>query len=113
LTLIIDAAPLVALADATEPKRDAIRAILADEPGALAIPTPITAEIDYLLILSLGTSGTPRRKAVAAIQRSALCSRASAWPVASQSARSRTQTSSEVPGMGRLGQYKPRHPSPL
>jgi predicted nucleic acid-binding protein len=49
LTLIIDAAPLVALADATEPQRDAIRAILTDEPGALVVPAPITAEIDYLL----------------------------------------------------------------
>jgi len=40
-------------------------------------------------ILSSETSGTPRRMAVAAIQRSALCSRwASAWPAASQSARS-------------------------
>ncbi|MGH2862464.1 MAG: type II toxin-antitoxin system VapC family toxin [Solirubrobacteraceae bacterium] len=49
MTLIIDAAPLVALADAAEPQRDAIRALLTDEPGALVVPAPTTAEIDYLL----------------------------------------------------------------
>lgn len=54
MTLIIDAAPLVALADATEPDRDVIRALLTDERGALIIPAPITAEIDYLLGERLG-----------------------------------------------------------
>lgn len=42
-----------------------------------------------LKIVSLETSGIPRRIAVAAILRSALCSRfARAWPIAAQSARS-------------------------
>jgi hypothetical protein len=49
LTLLIDAAPLVALADAAEPQRDTIRDILAEDPGPLVIPAPTTAEIDYLL----------------------------------------------------------------
>jgi uncharacterized protein len=49
LTLIIDAAPLVALADTGERRRDAVQAALADEPGALVIPAPTTAEIDYML----------------------------------------------------------------
>ena len=49
MTLLIDAGPLVALADSDEPQRDAILEALVDEPGALVIPAPTTAEIDYLL----------------------------------------------------------------
>ncbi|HLM86397.1 MAG TPA: PIN domain-containing protein [Solirubrobacteraceae bacterium] len=49
MTLLIDAAPLVALADPDEPSRAAIRDALESEPGRLIIPSPTTAEIDYLL----------------------------------------------------------------
>jgi predicted nucleic acid-binding protein len=49
LTLLIDAAPIVALADPAEPHRDRILEALRDEPGALVMPAPVTAEIDYLL----------------------------------------------------------------
>lgn len=49
MTLLIDAAPLVALADSGEPRRDAVLDVLSDEPGALVIPAPTTAEIDYML----------------------------------------------------------------
>lgn len=54
MTLIIDAAPLVAMADAAEPQRTAILDILTRESGALVIPAPTTAEIDYLLGERLG-----------------------------------------------------------
>jgi predicted nucleic acid-binding protein len=60
LTLLIDTAPLVALADASEPRRDAILAAIHDEPGSLVIPAPATAEIDYLLGQRLGS---PARRA--------------------------------------------------
>jgi hypothetical protein len=46
LTLLIDAAPLVALADPDEPRRAQILATLKSEPEALIIPAPTTAEID-------------------------------------------------------------------
>lgn len=49
MTLIVDAAPLVALADSADRMRDAVRAALADEDGELVIPAPVTAEVDYLL----------------------------------------------------------------
>jgi predicted nucleic acid-binding protein len=49
LTLLIDAAPLVAMADPDEPRRERILELLTGEPGALVIPAPTTAEIDYLL----------------------------------------------------------------
>jgi predicted nucleic acid-binding protein len=49
VTLLIDAAPLVALADPHEPRREQIMELLAVEPGSLVIPAPTTAEIDYLL----------------------------------------------------------------
>lgn len=54
MTLLIDTAPLVALADAAEPRRDAILAAIEQEPGSLVIPAPTTAEIDYLLGQRLG-----------------------------------------------------------
>ncbi|MGA2929590.1 MAG: PIN domain-containing protein [Solirubrobacteraceae bacterium] len=49
MTLLIDAAPLVALADPDEPRREQILEALGGEPGSLVIPAPTTAEIDYLL----------------------------------------------------------------
>jgi uncharacterized protein len=63
LTLLIDTAPLVALADAGEPRRDAILAAIGDEPESLVIPAPTTAEIDYLLGQRLGD---PARRALLA-----------------------------------------------
>ncbi len=49
MTLILDAAPLVAVADENEPLRDAILESMRAEAGSLVIPAPVTAEIDYLL----------------------------------------------------------------
>lgn len=49
MTVIIDAAPLVSLADPNEPRRDAVLDTIQREPGALVVPAPTTAEIDYLL----------------------------------------------------------------
>ncbi len=49
MTLLIDAAPLVAIADPDEPRRERILELLGAEPEALVIPAPTTAEIDYLL----------------------------------------------------------------
>jgi predicted nucleic acid-binding protein len=56
LTLLIDTAPLVALADAGEPRRNEILAAIHDEPGSLVIPAPTSAEIDHLLGQRLGDS---------------------------------------------------------
>ena len=49
MTLLIDAGPIVALADASEPERERILNALTNEPGDLVVPAPITAEVDYLL----------------------------------------------------------------
>lgn len=54
MTLIVDAAPLVALADRRDPLRDAVRAVLAAERGALVVAAPVTAEVDYLLGRRIG-----------------------------------------------------------
>jgi predicted nucleic acid-binding protein len=56
LTLVIDAGPLVALADENEPTRDEILAALADHPGRLFVPAPVTAEVDYLLGQRFGSA---------------------------------------------------------
>ena len=60
MTLLLDAGPLVALADAGEPQRDAILAAIDDEPESLVIPAPTTAEVDYLLGQRFGN---PARRA--------------------------------------------------
>ena len=49
MTVVVDAGPLVALADIREPRRQAILDVLNAERGSLFIPAPVTAEIDYLL----------------------------------------------------------------
>ena len=49
MTLIVDAAPLIALADRADPLREAVRALLREEEGELVVPAQVTAEADYLL----------------------------------------------------------------
>jgi hypothetical protein len=56
VTLVVDAAPLVALADRRDPMGSRIENLLRDEPGELVIPVPVTAEVDYLLGRRLGRS---------------------------------------------------------
>ncbi len=54
MTLLVDAAPLVALADRRDPMRHAVSAVLHAEAGALVIPAQVTAEADYLLGQRIG-----------------------------------------------------------
>jgi uncharacterized protein len=54
VTLVIDAAPLVAVADRRDPMRERVEALLRQEPGELVIPAPVTSEVDYLLGRRLG-----------------------------------------------------------
>jgi uncharacterized protein len=54
VTLILDAAPLVALADAKEPQLEALLGIRDEEEGPLVLPAPVAAEIDYLLGVRFG-----------------------------------------------------------
>jgi uncharacterized protein len=56
LTLLVDAGPLVALADPNEPLRGSILQVVSTEPGSLVIPSPTTAEVDYLLGRRFGAS---------------------------------------------------------
>jgi uncharacterized protein len=49
VTVVIDAAPLVALADRNDPRRSAVLENMRGEPGDLVVPAPTTAEVDYLL----------------------------------------------------------------
>ena len=54
MTLILDAAPLVALADRRDPIGQQIETVLQQESGELVVPAPVTAEVDYLLGRRLG-----------------------------------------------------------
>jgi len=60
VTLVVDAAPLVALADVREPRRGEILELLEAERGSLFIPASVTAEIDYVLGQRFGA---PARRA--------------------------------------------------
>jgi predicted nucleic acid-binding protein len=60
VTLVIDAAPLVALADEREPRREEILKVLNAERGGLFVPALVTAEVDYLLGQRFGS---PARRA--------------------------------------------------
>ncbi|HEX9234736.1 MAG TPA: PIN domain-containing protein [Actinomycetota bacterium] len=54
MTAILDAGPLVALADQNDPMQPAIERLLRRERGTLIVPAPVTAEVDYLLGRRLG-----------------------------------------------------------
>ncbi len=60
MTLIVDAGPLVALADVADRMREPVRQALAADPGPLVVPAPVTAEVDYLLGVR---HGQPARRA--------------------------------------------------
>lgn len=51
---MIDAAPLVAVADRRDRLQSTVESLLRDEPGELVIPALVTAEVDYLLGQRLG-----------------------------------------------------------
>ena len=54
MTLILDAAPLVASADSKEPQLEALLRIRDEEEGPLVLPAPVAAEVDYLLGVRFG-----------------------------------------------------------
>lgn len=54
MTLVVHAAPIVAVADRRDPMRSRIERLLRDEVGELVVPAPVTAEVDYLLGRRLG-----------------------------------------------------------
>jgi hypothetical protein len=54
VTLILDAAPLVASADAREPRLETLLRIRREEKGPLVLPAPVAAEVDYLLGVRFG-----------------------------------------------------------
>lgn len=54
MTLILDAAPLVAMADVAEPRLEELLRLRAGEEGPLILPAPVAAEVDYLLGVRFG-----------------------------------------------------------
>lgn len=49
MTLIVDAAPLVALGDSRDRLHAAVGDVLHAEAGDLVVPAPVSAEVDYLI----------------------------------------------------------------
>ena len=60
MTLVVDAAPLVALGDEADPLQAIVQRILSNEPGQLVLPAPVAAEVDYLLHRHGGRSARRR-----------------------------------------------------
>lgn len=60
MTVIVDAAPLVALGDANDRLSQRIEHLLKTIDGPLVIPAPVTAEVDYLLGQRLGPRAQSR-----------------------------------------------------
>lgn len=54
MTAVVDAAPLVALADRDDPLQPLVETVLREEPGELVITAPVTAEVDFLLGRRIG-----------------------------------------------------------
>lgn len=48
MTIVCDAAPLVPLGDRLDPLQGAVEDVLRAEPGALVLPAPVFAEVDYM-----------------------------------------------------------------
>jgi predicted nucleic acid-binding protein len=59
VTLIVDAAPLVALGDSKDRMHAVVSEVLHAEAGELIIPAPVSAEADYL-IRRRGTAAAAR-----------------------------------------------------
>ena len=72
VTLIVDAAPLVALGDSRDRLHDAIGDLLRAEDGDLVVPAPVSAEVDYLIrdAERVGCPGVPSRRGGRAISDS-------------------------------------------
>ncbi len=49
MTLIVDAAPLVALGDSRDRLHGAVGDVLRAESGDLVVPAPVSAEVDHLI----------------------------------------------------------------
>jgi uncharacterized protein len=56
VTLVADAAPLIALADEIDPRRSEIAAVLEAERGDIILPAFVAAEVDYLVGRRTGRS---------------------------------------------------------
>lgn len=54
MTLLVDAAPLVALANRNDRLHGAVASVLEGWPGDRVVPAPVSAEADYLLGRRLG-----------------------------------------------------------
>jgi len=54
VSLILDAGPIVALADRRDRMQPQVEALLRAEDGEIVVPAPVTAEVDYLLGRRLG-----------------------------------------------------------
>lgn len=54
MTLVLDTAPLVAVADRRDRMQQRVARLLHEESGELVIPAPVIAEVDYLLGVRLG-----------------------------------------------------------
>lgn len=54
MTLVVDAAPLIALLDESDPRLSSVADVLEYEIGDIVLPAPVSAEVNYLIGQRLG-----------------------------------------------------------
>jgi uncharacterized protein len=96
VTVVIDAAPLVAFGDANDPQFTRIEELLRTIGGPLIIPAPVTAEVDYLLGQRVGRG--PRRNFIADLAAVDL-----PLPVSSERTTPRSESSTRAIPISSLG----------
>ncbi len=60
MTLLIDTAPVIALANDRDPHFKSVLNVVSEEPGPLVMPAPISAEVDYMLSTRVGRAASRR-----------------------------------------------------
>ena len=55
MTLIVDAGPLIAMADETDPRADTVHRILISDRGDWVVPAFVAAEADYMIAQRIGS----------------------------------------------------------
>jgi uncharacterized protein len=60
VTLIVDAAPLIAFGDGADPLYQAVAEVLHNEVGPLVVPAPVSSEVDYMIRRRVGPAAARR-----------------------------------------------------
>jgi hypothetical protein len=55
VTFVVDAGPLIAMADGQDPDRALVRRLIENEPGQVILPAYVATEADYMIAQRIGS----------------------------------------------------------